>query len=222
MSSERLKPLVDYTLTVQSTPTGVEFKASALGQSYFRVTNIGLKYASGTVIEIIMPQTVGEPQGCEERGWYFKEWDNGSKDCKRSVTLSGDTTIVATYEQQKYFPTRNPTRRAEKFEGKADEDVAQIRITALKPMMVEQQETTTAQQARLEELVGNYLQTQDLYGTDIHHYRNYSQELWALTRLFKGVTLQKEAQLKHDKWEARGLNTTHLQAIAKLLGITVT
>jgi len=214
--------MVDYDLTVQSTPTGVEMKVEALGQAFWRVTNFTETFADGTDIDVIAPQTVGEPQGTTELAWYFKEWENGSKDPKRTVTLSADTTIIATYEQQKYFPTRPPSRRKAKFEGKIDEDVMQLRVTALKPMMVDQIAVTTAQQTRMENLVGKYLHAQDLYGTDMHHYRNFSQELWGLTRLFTGVVLNKEASLKAEKWKARGLDETHLENVAKLFGITIT
>jgi len=222
--------MVTYTLTVQSTPIGIEMKVQVLGLSFWRVTNFSEDYDSGTVITVTAPATMGEPIGTSELSWYFKKWENNSTDPKRVVTLSTDTTIIATYEQQKYFPTRRPDRRKDKYEGKVDEDVYASRTTALKDMMVSQIEVTTAQQTRIEELVGAYLNKQDLYGTQIHHFRNFSQELFGLVRIFSNTALNKEASLKAQKWVTRltadGMLEadvkTHLQEIANLFNITLT
>jgi len=226
--------LVDYTLSIQSDPTGIEIQIQVSGESYFRVTPYTLTKPDGTSITLIAPKTVGEPQGTEERAWSFTKWkDNGTviaTTVNTTLTLDADKTRKAYYEQLTYFPTRNPSRRASKFEGKADEDVMKLRTDALKSMMVEQQEVTTAQQERLEKTVGDVMQGEGLYGMQLHHYRNFSQELYGLTRLFRGDTLNKEASLKAEKWRTRlvadgqpdATVKSRLQKIANIYGITLT
>jgi len=218
--------MVDYDLIIQSDPTGIEANVSYGTQSLWVLTNKTLSLPENTVVTIKFPNTVGEPVGTTERGWRFVkiEWNTTPITAERkvTVTMTSNITVKAYYEQQLYFPTRNPDRRKRKFEGKADEEVAKLRIQNLKTMMVEQQESTTAQQETMERLVGEYLNAQTLYGIEVHHYRNFSQELYGLTRLFKGVTLNKEASLKAQKWKSRGLSQTHLENIAKLFGITLT
>jgi len=215
------------TLIIQSTPvTGIEMSvewvADATPQQVWIVTNKTLTLPDIATAKVTAPDVCGEPMGTEELGWKFVKWEDGSTERKRTVTLNGSTTVIATYEQQVYYPTRHYTRRKQKFEAKVDDEVYGLRTTALKPMMVEQQEVTTAQQARIESLVGDYLNAQGLYGLDLHHYRNFSMELWGLSRLFKSATLNKEASEKAKKWKTRGLQQTHLENIAKLFGITLT
>jgi len=226
--------MVDYVLTVQSEPTGIEVKVQTSTESKFRVTNFTETYPDGTVITLIAPAVAGEPQGTTEKNFYFKQWkDNGNvigTNPNISVTLSANTTRKAYYEQQKYFPTRPPTYRGGKFEAKEDEEVIKLRTQALKTMMVEQQAETTAQQTTYELRVGTYLNSLGLYGMTLHHYRNFSQELYGLTRLFTGATLNKEASLKAEKWRKRLVDGTNpdetvkerLTNIAKLFGITLT
>jgi hypothetical protein len=222
--------MVNYTLTVESVPTGIQMNLHALGQAEWIVTNTSRSFPDGTVVVVTAPNTVGEPIGTTEKGWKFQKWEDNSTERTRSVTVDANKTITATYIQQVYYPVRHYERRATKFEKKTDEEVAKLRVTALKTMMVDQQTVTTAQQGRLENLVGDYLHKQDLYGTQIHHYRNFSQELYGLSRLFTGVVLNKEASLKAQKWLTRltadgqveANIKTHLQNIANLFNITLT
>jgi len=218
--------MVTRTLTLQSSPTGIEIRVEHGSQSYWRVTNTTIVVDDGTVITLVAPSVVGEPIGTTERGWYFKQWKDNSTilgtDRLLQITMTADKTAKAYFEQQLYFPTRNPTRRSDKFEGKTDEEVIKMRTTALKPMMVEQQHETTAQQFRLEKLVGDALASEGLFGIELHHYRNFSQELYGLSRLFRGLSLDKEASLKAKKWKARGLTEARLQKVANIFGITLT
>jgi len=218
--------MVTRTLTLQSSPTGIQINVSHGQQSYWRVTNTTIVVDDGTVITLIAPSVFGEAVTTPQRGYYFTQWKDNSTilgtERKLQVTMSADKTAKAYFEQQIYYPTRRPDRRIDKFEGKADEDVIAIRTTALKPMMVNQQESTTAEQTRLETLVGKVLETEALYGLELHHYRNFSQELYGLSRLFKGATLNKEASEKAKKWKARGLTETRLQKVANIFNITLT
>jgi len=222
--------MVTYTLTVQSTPTGVEHQVKVGTTSFWIVTSKTLTYDSGTVVEVLAPDTVGQPVGTTQLGWKFVKWTitpegespTESTDRLQTITLTKNYTIASTFEQQQYYPTRHYTKRKNKFQGKVDEEVYSSRTTALKTMMVTQQEVTTAQQTRIESIVGDYCHAQGFYGIELHHYRNFSMELWGLTRIFKAATLNKEASEKAKKWKSRGLSQTHLDAIAKLFGITIT
>jgi len=218
--------MVDRTLTLQSSPTGIEIKVQYSNQAFWRVTNTTVVVPDGTVITLIAPSVCGEPLGTTEKNWYFKQWkDNGTllgSERLLQITMSADKTAKAYFEQQQYFPTRPPERRTDKFEGKADEEVIKIRTTALKDMMVSQQHDTATRQTLIENRVAEVLASEGLYGLELHHYRNFSQELYGLSRLFKGETLNKEASLKAEKWKARGLTEARLNKVASIFNITLT
>jgi hypothetical protein len=58
---------------------------------------------------------------------------------------------------------------------------------------------------------------------DYGRYYAYAEELWKLLRTTSQPTADAEAQIIHDKWEARGLVTATLIAIASnVFNITVT
>jgi len=226
--------MVTRTLTLQSDPTGIEIKVQHGSVSYWRVTNTSIVVDDGTVITLIAPSVVGEPVATPELGWYFKEWkSNGTllgSERAVQITMDADKTAKAYFEIQEYFPTRRPTRRTDKFEGKIDSEVMASRTTALKSMMVDQQRSTTAEQTRIETLVGSALETEALYGSQLHHYRNFSQELYGLSKLFRSATLNKEASLKAEKWRTRLVADgqadadvkTRLQKVANIFNITLT
>lgn len=110
-------------------------------------------------------------------------------------------------------------RRSDHYDAKLQDDVWNYRITAEKPFMVEQVHIRYAQQFFNEQKVKDYLEQHDLYGIDIHHYNNYAQQVWALTRTFTGVTLRMEVEQAAAKWLRRNLNVTHLIRIAELFGV---
>jgi hypothetical protein len=225
---------MSYTLHVHSVPTGIEMSVKTPTESIWVVTDKDLTLEAGIEVTVTAPNVIGEPIGTTEKGFKLVKLEYNSSDVypERSVTftLNSNITVLATYEQQVYYPVRHYERRATKFEKKTDEEVAKLRVSALKTMMVDQQTVTTAQQGRIENLVGDYLHKQDLYGTQIHHYRNFSQELYGLSRLFTGVVLNKEASLKAQKWVTRltadgqveATVKQHLQAIANIFNITLT
>jgi hypothetical protein len=103
-----------------------------------------------------------------------------------------------------------------------NDEVYQIRTIALKPMMVEQQEATTAEQARIEQILSKILHPKGLSGIMIHHYRNYSQELYSLKKRFTSESLNTEASILAKKWVDRGLDPDILTEIAEAFGVTIT
>jgi len=114
---------------------------------------------------------------------------------------------------------KTAARRSAHYDAKLDGDVWNMRITAEKDFMVEQVHDRYAVQTLYESKIKNYLEALGFYGIEQHHYMNFGQELWALTRTFSGQTLLMEAEIKADKWLRRGLVAAHLIAIARIFGI---
>jgi hypothetical protein len=210
--------MVEYTLTLDSKPQGVMMMVEADGWTSQIMTPWSRAFPAGANIAI----TAASYGVVEAKGYIFVKWQDGATDVKRTLTLTADTTLTADYEEITYYPTRNPARRKGKFAAKVDHEVYQKRIYALKPIMTDQVKITAAQQEQLERLVGAYLNSLGLTGIQLHHYRNFSQELFSLKRRFQDESLTTEATIAAQKWTQRGLNPTHLQKIAALLGITIT
>ena len=116
---------------------------------------------------------------------------------------------------------KSATRRSDHYDKKLDGDVWNARITAEKDFMVEQAHIRYAQQTLYERKIKDYLENIGFYGIQQHHYMNFGQECWALTRSFSGVTLRMEAELKAAKWLRAGLVAQHLIAVARLFGINL-
>jgi len=117
---------------------------------------------------------------------------------------------------------RTATTRSTKYDKKLDGDVWNYRVTAMKPTMVEQVHEQYALQAENERKIKRYLEGIGMYGLQQHHYMNFGQELYSLARTFSEETLRLEAEIIADKWLGRGLVATHLIAIARLFGISLT
>jgi len=117
---------------------------------------------------------------------------------------------------------KSASRRSTHYDKKIDGDIMNYRITAAKEFMVEQIHPLYAQQTLNEAKIKDYLEHIGFYGIEQHHYMNFGQEMWSLTRTFRGQTLIMEAEIKADKWLRRGLNATHLIAVARLFGIELT
>jgi hypothetical protein len=213
--------MVNYNLTVESSPQGIAFKLTVSGQVLWVTSPKTLSFPTGTVIEVVAPKTVGQPVGTTEKNWVFKNWEDGSITVKRTITLTADTTITASYDKLAYIPVRRPERRSQKFTAKVDDAVYQLRTIYLKPMMVEQQDETATEQANLEAVLSKILHPKGLAGIMIHHYRNYSQELFSLRRRFTAETLNFEATALAQKWIKRGLNANILKEIASAFGIKI-
>ena len=214
--------MAEYRLTINSSPQGVAFKLFVAGQVLWVVSPKTLTYPAGTVIEVTAPKTVGQPIGTTERNFVFVKWEDGSVNVKRTITLTADKEITASYDRLIYIPVRRPERRSQKFEAKVDEEVYQIRTTFLKPMMVEQQDETAAEQTQIELVLSRILHPKGLTGIMIHHYRNFSQELFSLRRRFTKETLNREASILAEKWVKRGLDIEVLREIAAAFGVTIT
>jgi len=114
---------------------------------------------------------------------------------------------------------RSATTRATKYDKKIDGAVFNQRTTALKDMMVEQMHMRAAVQEEYERKTKAYLEPIGMYGLEQHHYMNFMQGLWRLSRTFNDVTLRMEAEALASHWLRRGLAPEHLIAIARFFGI---
>ena len=116
---------------------------------------------------------------------------------------------------------KSASRRSTHYDKKLDGDVWNYRITAEKEFMVAQMHIRAAQQFLYETKVKDYLEGIGFYGIEQHHYMNFAQECWALSRSFSRVTLRMEVEIKADKWLRRGLVPTHLIVIAAMFGVNL-
>jgi hypothetical protein len=214
------------SLTVQSDPTGLGISVTWNGGGKWVLTPETITFESETVVDLYAPNAQSVTEDAEVKGYAFTKWQKDttdySTDPKIHVTDNGTLTFKAVYSEIGYYPTRHPTRRAAKFQAKVNDEVYGLRTSALKAMMTEQMTKRAAEQELLERQVGAYLMSQGIYGHMMHHYRNYSQALYALKNRFSNATLENEATLVAKTWQKRGLDATHLTAIAKILGITIT
>ncbi|MBA7595189.1 hypothetical protein ES703_02148 [subsurface metagenome] len=117
---------------------------------------------------------------------------------------------------------RSALTRSTKYDKKIDGDVFNQRTTALKSMMVEQMNLRAAEQTFYERKCKAYLEPIGMYGLQQHHYMNFMQGVWRLTRTFNDRTLQMEAEALANNWLRRGLIAEHLIAIAQFFGIDLT
>jgi len=115
-------------------------------------------------------------------------------------------------------------QRVRKYTAKIDADVVRSRIAAQKDHMTEQMEARAAELATIEKNIKAILenQTTPIYSAFIPMYLNVGRELYKLQKKFTGSTFSAEAKVVLDKWNARGLTGTVLQAIAELFGVTWT
>jgi hypothetical protein len=87
--------------------------------------------------------------------------------------------------------------------------------------MVDRQQQTATEQDILEMQVSKILHPLGLAGLFIHHYRNFSQELYSLKKRFTSLSLNTEGQIMAQKWQTRGLDPDILTEIALQMGITI-
>jgi len=117
---------------------------------------------------------------------------------------------------------REAEKRQRKFEAKVDAEVLSRQTTALKPLMVKGQRAYFPQIASLEQRIKTLVEAKGVKTLEVRDYLNYGREILDLSKRFSGTTLQAEAQLKTDKWSARGLDGFTLKEVAMLVGVNVT
>jgi len=114
---------------------------------------------------------------------------------------------------------RSAETRSTKYDKKIDGSVINQRITAQKAFMVEQVNEMAPLQTFYERKIKRYLEAIGMYGINQHHYMNFGGAVWARSRTFSEATLQMEVEALANRWLRRGLNATHLIAIAAMFGV---
>ena len=87
--------------------------------------------------------------------------------------------------------------------------------------MVEQVNEMAPIQTFYERKIKRYLENIGMYGIQQHHYMNFGGAVWARSRTFAEATLQMEVEALANRWLRRGLNATHLTAIAAMFGVDI-
>ena len=198
-----------------------------IGPAYNASVNIDFDTGSTVTLQAPRTATDGSIQSSppDLLTYRFRSWKPTALDRVFSQTWTGIPTdgleLTAEYTLESSFLTRSPSRRATKLQAKTDEEVAQIRTTALKPLQVKNQAITSYEQTHMETKLGTVLCRLGIVGNDQHHYRNFAQELYGLKRTFTDLTLQNEASLRAQKWLARGLVPSILVKTAQLQGLDI-
>lgn len=214
--------MTDYNLTVDSTPQDIPVQVTITDKADWILTPTTRTYVSGTSI------TLNASKTCylTDKVYSFDHWTitggSDSTDIKQTLTLSATKTYTAIFLETGYYPVRDPSRRSWKYDKKNDGEVAQIRTIALKPLMVDRMQSTATEQDVLEMQVSKIIHKTGIVGMMIHHYRNFSQELYSLKKRFTSESLNTEAQITANKWLSRGLDPDLLIEIASQMGITIT
>jgi len=115
-----------------------------------------------------------------------------------------------------------PDRRRRKFAAKVDADVLRQQTLALKHLMVQGQSVYFPDIATVEGKVKVLVEAQGVTTLKVRDYLNFAREMYKLSKKFQATTLQAEAQVRVDKWVARGLTGSLLIKVAQLFGITPT
>jgi len=111
--------------------------------------------------------------------------------------------------------------RVKKYGVKIDPEAVRIRVSALKPLMVEQQNLMQASLTSVEESVKPILEEAGISVIKVPFYLAYSKAIWGKAQKFSGSTLDLEVQFVYEVWKARGLDPAILQKIADTLGLTI-
>jgi hypothetical protein len=222
--------MTSYSLTIDSSPQGIPVQVTTPDKADWIMTPTTRSYEDTTTLTIKAPINAVLLVDDINTGYGFQDWTlpDLSKDTAniQTVTVSEDATFTADYLATAYYPVRHPARRSAKYTAKmgsaTSEQVAQSRTIALKPLMVDMQQTTATEQATLEFMIHSIVHDLGITGIFIHHYRNFSQELYSLKKRFTTLTLQKEAQISANRWQTKGLDKDILTEIALRMGITIT
>lgn len=206
-----------YDVTFNSDPQGVPVCINGI----WRTTPHTEKFNAGAQVIARIHNTARS----NTNFYVFKNWTKNntvvSGNPLLTFTATETCTYTANFEQITYFPTRRPEYRKDKFEAKVDGDIFEKRYDTLKPTMTAQYRLRAEQQEALEQEIGRYLNSLGLTGIQLHNYRNFAQELYALKNKFTDQTLTNMATIKAQRWTSEGLNKNILTEIAKRLGITI-
>ncbi len=108
---------------------------------------------------------------------------------------------------------RNALRRKEKYEAKLDPEIVKMRLTALRPKMIEQVSDIFPSLVSLEEAAKTILDAEGVPISLYPMYLSYCRELWRLVNNFGGEVLFNEVRICETKWQSRALSPTVLERL---------
>jgi hypothetical protein len=108
----------------------------------------------------------------------------------------------------------DPTQRIAKWNAKFDTTRIKGALDEMRPRMLENVNAVFPALVSMETQVKQVLDTEGVATIDYPSYLAYGRELWKLTRKeISGTSMQLEALVLLNKWVARGLTQSVLEAI---------
>lgn len=108
----------------------------------------------------------------------------------------------------------DPTKRIAKWNVKFDTERVKAILDEMRPTMLERVNSVFTNIVAMETQVKQVLDTEGVPTINYPGYLAYGRELWRLTRKeISGTSMQLEALVLLNKWVARGLTQSVLEAI---------
>jgi hypothetical protein len=108
----------------------------------------------------------------------------------------------------------DPTKRIAKWDAKFDTTRIKGALDAMRPTMLEHVNAVFPSITSMETQVKQVLDQEGVATILYPSYLNYGRELWSLTKSeISGTSMQLEALVLLNKWVARGLTQSVLEAI---------
>ncbi|MFO7650407.1 MAG: hypothetical protein R6X13_03560 [bacterium] len=108
----------------------------------------------------------------------------------------------------------DPTKRIAKWNVKFDTERVKAILDEMRPTMLERVNSVFTNIVAMETQVKQVLDTEGVPTINYPSYLSYGRELWRLTRKeISGTSMQLEALVLLNKWVARGLTQSVLEAI---------
>jgi hypothetical protein len=117
---------------------------------------------------------------------------------------------------------RTDKQRIAKYKAKTDPVTVRRKVAARLPAMIEAYGAHAREMEVVERAVLAVLDQEKVAPIDHILYHAYAKQLWKCTKKYSRASLVTCAQLKKDKWLARGLDDRVLRRLAQdLFGITL-
>jgi len=117
---------------------------------------------------------------------------------------------------------RTDKQRIAKYNAKTDPVIVRRKVAAMLPIMKAAYGVYAEEAVALETAVRDWL-VQERVVLDRFYYLNFARQVWKCKKKYSGASLVVCAQLKKDRWLARGLDDLVLRKLAFVLfNITLT
>lgn len=114
-----------------------------------------------------------------------------------------------------------PSQRGKKWKIKTDPDVLTPKLEAMHELSSETITETYTSIDALYDVVSKILDEEGVIGSSRLTYRSYAEELWKLSKKFRGKTLAVEADAISLKYDAYGSDVDILKRIGLLFGLAI-